>query len=86
MNEKPCNDDPAVKEVRELAEQDDRAGFSSITEKLDAERDAEKPAVEKCKYCGGTGEICHSSTNYSNCPECKGRGIIEKVSDTPDGY
>jgi len=24
--------------------------------------------VEECKRCGGSGEICHSSTHYESCP------------------
>ncbi len=25
---------------------------------------------EVCGKCGGTGEVCYSSTNYGPCPEC----------------
>lgn len=24
-----------------------------------------------CGRCGGTGEVCYSSTSYGPCPECK---------------
>jgi len=27
----------------------------------------------ECDYCGGTGEICCSSTHYEPCPECVAR-------------
>lgn len=25
---------------------------------------------EECEKCGGTGEVCYSSTSYGPCPEC----------------
>jgi DNA modification methylase len=46
-------------------------------------RDAEKLGIElkfirrveetECGYCGGTGEVACSSTNYMSCPDCKDR-------------
>jgi hypothetical protein len=24
----------------------------------------------ECGHCGGTGEVCYSSTSYGPCPEC----------------
>jgi hypothetical protein len=36
----------------------------------------ESSAKEKqeCAYCGGTGEVACSSTNYMDCPECSKKG------------
>ena len=28
------------------------------------------PSPEECGRCGGTGEVCYSSTNYGPCTEC----------------
>lgn len=29
-----------------------------------------KKDTEECGYCGGTGEVACSSTNYMSCPAC----------------
>jgi hypothetical protein len=29
--------------------------------------------MNECGKCGGTGEICFSSTSYGPCPECSGK-------------
>lgn len=31
---------------------------------------------EECGKCGGTGEICFSSTSYGPCPECS-KGVAK---------
>ncbi len=31
------------------------------------------PELEECARCGGTGEVCYSSTSYGSCPECRER-------------
>lgn len=31
---------------------------------------------EECGYCGGTGEVACSSTNYMSCPACSKKGEV----------
>ena len=28
------------------------------------------PTPGECQRCGGTAEVCYSSTNYGPCPDC----------------
>lgn len=30
----------------------------------------------ECGRCGGTGEVCYSSTNYGRCNDCAGSGVV----------
>ena len=37
-------------------------------------KDVDRPTLElpvaECSRCGGTGEVCYSSTSYGACPDC----------------
>ena len=37
----------------------------------------EAPEEEECGYCGGTGEVACSSTNYMACPACS-KGAVKE--------
>lgn len=41
-----------------------------------AESDSVLPSEPECGHCGGTGEVCYSSTSYGPCPECSTVGRV----------
>ncbi len=44
---------------------------AEFVESIIANRSKPQKEEQECGKCGGTGEICHSSTHYESCPECR---------------
>jgi hypothetical protein len=68
------NVEPLVSYGKDRVEALAHSGITVWSEDEYAEMKALLSRPEKvCGKCGGTGEVCFSSTNYGPCPECVGR-------------